>query len=192
MKIGIISDIHAQSQALQRVLDDMPSVDRLLCAGDAISEYRFCPETVELLQQYEVQCIQGNHEKVLFGGANPHYLKKCEAEYDAKHLETLTTAPITVEFEAAGTSVLMVHASPWRPFDEYILSTSPQLPRFAELPYDVVILGHTHIPMVHRAGGVLVINPGSCSQSRDGDMRGAYAVLNLATREVEIRRVQLN
>ncbi len=192
MKIGIISDIHAQSQALQRVLDDMPSVDRLLCAGDAISEYRFCPETVELLQQYEVQCIQGNHEKVLFGGANPHYLKKCEAEYDAKHLETLTTAPTTVEFEAAGTSVLMVHASPWRPFDEYILPTSPQLPRFAELPYDVVILGHTHIPMAHQAGGVLVINPGSCSQSRDGDMRGAYAVLNLATREVEIRRVQLN
>ncbi len=192
MKIGIISDIHAQSQALQRVLDDMPSFDRLLCAGDAISEYRFCPETVELLQQYEVQCIQGNHEKVLFGGANPHYLKKCEAEYDAKHLEMLSTAPTTVELEAAGTSVLMVHASPWRPFDEYILPTSPQLPRFAELPYDVVILGHTHIPMVHRAGGVLVINPGSCSQSRDGDMRGAYAVLNLATREVEIRRVQLN
>ena len=54
MKIGIISDIHADPKALRRALEDMPSTDVLLCPGDAISEYRFCAETVELLQQARV------------------------------------------------------------------------------------------------------------------------------------------
>jgi predicted phosphodiesterase len=46
--------------------------------------------------------------------------------------------------------------------------------------------------MVHRAGNVTVINPGSCSQPRDQDQRGSYAVLDVERREVEIRRVLLS
>lgn len=192
MKLGIVSDIHGEAQALRRTIEDMPAVDRLFCAGDAVSEYRFCPETVELLQHYNVQCIQGNHEKVLFGGANQPYLEKCQAQYDAQLLATLAAAPTTLEVEADGTSMLMVHASPWRPFDEYVLPTSSLLPRFAELPYDMVILGHTHIPMVYDADGVMVVNPGSCSQPRDGNAEGSYAIVDLATREVTIRRIPLD
>jgi hypothetical protein len=41
----------------------------------------------------------------------------------------------------------MFHASPWSPFKDYILPRSPQLAQFAELPYDYVILGHSHVPM---------------------------------------------
>ena len=192
MKIGIISDIHAVPEALRKTLEDMPSVDRVLCAGDAISEYRFCAETVQLLQQARAECIQGNHEHVLFNGANPRYLQRCQAEFAPALLDVLASAPMSLEFEAAGAKVLMVHASPWRPFEEYIVPRSPQLAQFAPLPYDFVILGHTHIPMVHRAGNVTVINPGSCSQPRDQDQRGSYAILDLEQREVQIRRVRLS
>lgn len=191
MKIGIFSDIHAEPQALRRVLDAMPSVDRLLCAGDAVSEYLFCPETVTLLQEAQVQCIQGNHEMTLFGGANEQYLERCRAEYAPALLDHLATAPTHFEIEAAGARVLMVHASPWKPFEEYIFPHSAQLQRFATLPYDFVILGHTHIPMVRQVGKVTVINPGSCSQPRDRDRRGSYAVLDLAMREVTVHRIDL-
>ena len=90
VKIGILSDIHAEPKALRRVLADMPSVDRVLCAGDAVSEYQFCAETVQLLQQVNAQCIQGNHEMVLFSGRNAAYLRKCQVEFapellDASH-----------------------------------------------------------------------------------------------------------
>ena len=51
MKIGIVSDIHADAPALRRALNDMPATDLLLCPGDAVSEYRFCPDTVALLQE---------------------------------------------------------------------------------------------------------------------------------------------
>lgn len=192
MKIGILSDIHAEPKALQRVLADMPSVDCVLCAGDAVSEYQFCAETVQLLQHVNAQCIQGNHEMVLFSGRNTAYLKQCQAEFASELLEILATAPISLELELAGARLLMVHASPWKPFEGYILPRSPYLPRFAQLPYDFVILGHTHVPMVERVKQVTIINPGSCSQPRDQDRRGSYAVLDLERREVELRRVRLD
>jgi putative phosphoesterase len=192
MKIGIVSDIHAMPKALRRALNDMPSVDRLFCAGDAVSEYQFCAETVEILQQAEAQCIQGNHEWVLFGGSNPNYLRKCEAEFAPDLLAVLAAAPPSLEFEAEGATGLMVHAGPWSPFSDYIMPRSPQLAQFAELPYDYVILGHTHVPMLHQAGNVTVINPGSCSQPRNGHNQGSYAVLDLAQRSVEIFYIPLD
>jgi putative phosphoesterase len=192
MKIGILSDIHADPKALKRTLEDMPAVDRVLCAGDAVSEYRFCAETVEILQRAHVQCIQGNHELVLFGGRNPQYFKKCQVEFSPDLLGFLASAPTSLELESAGVRTLMVHASPWQPFDEYIYSWSPQLARFSQLPYNFVILGHTHVPMVHRSDGVTIINPGSCSQPRDQDRRGSYAILDTEQKEVKIRRVSLD
>ena len=192
MKIAIISDIHAGIHALRRVLHDLPSVDHILCAGDAISEYHFCPDTVDLLQQAQAQCIQGNHEYVLFGGQNQAYLQKCQAQYSAEMLNVLAQAPSTLDLEVDGTKIFMVHASPWKPFEDYITPRSPALPRFATLPYDYVILGHTHVPMVEQAGTVTVINPGSCAQPRDQDARGSYAILDVERREVDIRRIRLD
>jgi putative phosphoesterase len=192
MKIGIVSDIHAHPQALRRTLEDMPSVDMVLCAGDAISDYRFCGETVDILRRAQVHCIQGNHETSFFGGRNPDYLRKCQQEFAPELLDFLASAPLSLAFEAVGAKVLMVHASPWEPFDEYIYPHSPQLARFAQLPYDFVIFGHTHVPMLRQTDGVTVINPGSCSQPRDQDRRGSYAILDLDRRVVELRRVLLH
>jgi putative phosphoesterase len=192
VKIGILSDIHAEPKALRRVLADMPYVERVLCAGDAVSEYQFCAETVQLLLQVNAQCIQGNHEMVLFSDRNAAYLKKCQAECAPALLDALATAPISLELDIAGARLLMVHASPWKPFEDYILPRSPKLARFARLPYDFVILGHTHVPMVECVDRVTVINPGSCSQPRDQDRRGSYAILDLERREVELRRVRLD
>ena len=192
MKIAIVSDIHAEPKALKRVLTDMTSVDRVFCAGDAVSEYQFCAETVTLLQHVKAQCIQGYHQMVLISGRNAPYLSKCQAEFAPELLDVLATAPVSFACEAAGARILMVHASPWKPFEEYIFPHSPRLARFAQLPYDFIILGHTHVPMVQRVSRVTVINPGSCSQPRDQDPRGSYALLDLERRAVEIRRVRLD
>jgi len=191
MKIGIISDIHADARALRRALEDMPSVDALLCPGDAVSEYRFCADTVDLLRKADVLCVRGNHEAVLFGGRNPGYLKKCKETFAAPDLDFLAAAPPSRELTLNGASVLLVHASPWEPYDEYIYPGSARLECFASLPHDVVCFGHTHVPLIHAAGTVTVVNPGSCSQPRDQDRRGSYAVLDTHTREAAIRRFSL-
>ena len=190
MKIALVSDIHADAKALERVLDDLPAVDRIWCAGDAVSEFQFCPDTVDLLRRAGAQCIQGNHEHMLFGGRNPGYLRKCREQYAPELLDMLADAPTSFELEAAGCRVLMVHATPWEPFSGYVYPHSPALPRIARMPYDFVILGHTHIAMVEPAGNVTVINPGSCSQPRDQDRRGSYAILDLERREATIHRLR--
>ena len=193
MKIALVSDIHANARALKRVFDDLPSVDRVLCAGDAVSEFQFCADTVDLLRKHGVQCIRGNHEHVLFGGANPAYLQKIkDAGHAPELLSFLADAPTSLELEGAGAKLMMIHATPWSPFSGYIYPSSPELPRFAELAYDFVVLGHTHVPMVEKAGAVTVINPGSCSQPRERDRRGSYAILDLERREAKIHRLPLD
>jgi putative phosphoesterase len=191
MKIGIISDIHADSRALRCALEDMPSTDVLLCSGDAVSEYRFCAETVEILQHARVLCIQGNHEQVLFGGRNPVYLQKCQATFAAETLDFLATAPMFRDLQLDGISVLLVHGSPWDPYDEYIYPGSTRLSHFGTLSYDLVCCGHTHVPLIYTARQVTVVNPGSCSQPRDQDRRGSYAVFDTYTREATIQRFSL-
>jgi predicted phosphodiesterase len=46
--------------------------------------------------------------------------------------------------------------------------------------------------MVQHVGSVTVINPGSCSQPRDQDRRGSYAILDLEQRTVEMRWLLLD
>ena len=188
MKIGIVSDIHAEPRSLRKALDDMGSIDMILCAGDAISEYRFCPETVEILRERDVRCIRGNHELVLFE-RNPQYFKKCQSQFAPEQLEFLMGVPLSIEMNLDEARILMVHASPLPPYEEYVYSGSPILRQVGSLPFDFIILGHTHVPMVHKTNGVTVINPGSCSQPRDEDRRGSYAILDTAKMQVEIHRI---
>ena len=43
---------------------------------------------------------------------------------------------------------------------------------------DVLVFGHTHKPWVHEFGGVLFVNCGSVGKPKDGDPRGAFALLD--------------
>jgi len=56
----------------------------------------------------------------------------------------------------------------------------------------IVLLGHTHMPMLYDFKGEMLANPGSVGQPRDGDQRAAFAILTLAEDKFsfEIRRVE--
>jgi diadenosine tetraphosphatase ApaH/serine/threonine PP2A family protein phosphatase len=47
----------------------------------------------------------------------------------------------------------------------------------AKIDADILLVGHTHLPMVLRFGKRLIVNPGSVGQPRDGDPRASYAVI---------------
>jgi putative phosphoesterase len=122
---------------------------------------------------------------------NPAYLKKCRETFPAESLDFLATAPTFRDLQLDGATVLLVHASPWEPYDEYIYPGSTRLAQFARLSHDLVCYGHTHVPLIHKVGNVTVVNPGSCSQPRDQDRRGAYAVFDTYTKEAKIYRFSL-
>ena len=50
----------------------------------------------------------------------------------------------------------------------------------------MLVFGNTHKPWVHAFGGVLFVNCGSVGKPKDGDPRGAFAILRPAASQVDV------
>jgi putative phosphoesterase len=148
MRIGIVSDIHANAAGLQLALERMGDVDELLCAGDIVEDYRFSNES--------------------------------------GLIEWLDAQTLMIETTVNGKKLVMTHASPFHPHNQYVARHSPELRRFGEIDADYVVIGHTHAQMAVRVGATLVINPGSVGQAIDHNngRKFSYAILDTTTDEV--------
>jgi|SRR4030042_3136892 len=197
MRVGIISDIHGNSFGLAAVLADLDlqGVDCVLGAGDMVGYYPYVNEVFELLRLREMTWILGNHECYLLGKLTvtqerwqSYNLNYVECVIDEDHREWLAQLPTERYLEFDGARWVLCHGSPWA-VDEYIYPNYKYFERFIDLEADVIVMGHTHIPMIRQAGRVLLINPGSCGQPRDGNPLAAYALVDTKTNHVEIRRI---
>jgi uncharacterized protein len=56
---------------------------------------------------------------------------------------------------------------------------------------DAVVFGHTHLPLVERAGGVWLLNPGSPTERRRGPVH-AFLRLSVAGRRIRPRLVEIH
>lgn len=185
MRIGIVSDIHCNSEGLRMALERMGPVDELLCAGDSIFEYRFSNEVVEMLRGRGARIVLGNHERVFYGPQGARARSSAGVRRDC--LDFLADQPWRIEVEVGSSKrLLMVHGSPFEPFDTYLYPKSPALQQLAQVEADYIVLGHTHHKMAERIGRALVINPGSTGDGRD-ERNGralSYALLDTASGEV--------
>lgn len=186
MKIGIVSDIHANIAGLEKALELMGNVDEVLCLGDSIDEFRFSNEVVGLLKRREAHVIQGNHEE---GFLAPSGIRAREREsVDKALLAWLAEQPTRRLVELGGLRLLMVHSTPWEPRGAYVAPHSSDLARFADADADVVMYGHTHAQVARHFGDTLVLNPGSTGDGRDrsNNRQLSYAVLDTQTRHAGI------
>jgi putative phosphoesterase len=184
MRIGILADVHCNHEALRIALDRMGDVDELLCAGDAVYQFRFSNEVMQVLRERNARYILGNHEDVLLGkwGANARSAPWVRAD----DLAYMASQPYRIEAEVGGKKLVMVHGSPFEPHNEYIFPNSPSIAKMHAIDADYVILGHTHYQMAERVGRVLVINPGSAGEARDARnaFKLSYAVLDTSSGDV--------
>ena len=184
VRVGIVADIHCNHEALRIALDRMGPVDELLCAGDAVYQFRFSNEVMELLRERGARYITGNHEEVLLG----HWGERARAApwVRSDDLAYMTEQASQLETHIDGKRLVMVHGSPFEPHNEYIYPNSRSISRLGEIDADYVVLGHTHYQMAERVGRVLVINPGSAGEARDARnaFQLSYAVLDTASGEV--------
>ncbi len=184
MRIGIVSDVHCNHEALRIALERMGQVDELLCAGDAVYQFRFSNEVMRVLRERQARYILGNHEEVLLGAWGE---RARAAEWvSSDELDYMAARPSRIETVVGGKSLVMVHGSPFEPHNEYVYPNSPSLSRLATIDADYIILGHTHYQMAERVGRALVINPGSAGEARDARnaFQLSYAVLDTASGEV--------
>lgn len=202
MKIALLADIHANLEAFQAVLDDIKkqAIDEILCAGDLINYSANPNETLELVKQNEIVSCLGNHDA---NAISPVELTQFPPEaqksllWTSKQLtnsskEMLSKLPKTINLNLDGRNIFLVHGSPKNFLWDYVFPNTSEniLEDFLnQVKTDILVLGHTHIPMIRRIKGKLVINPGSVGQPRDFRPEASYCILETLNLRASIIKV---
>jgi putative phosphoesterase len=187
MRILVVSDIHANFEALSRIPEGF---DRVLCLGDLVDYGPDPAPCVAWVQERAAVAIRGNHDNAVAS----RFDCRCapvmqEASQKTRELmwqllgddelSYLAARPLAADLELDGLRFHLVHATPSEPLYRY-LRPSEETRWKAEvesLEADIVLVGHTHLPMLLRIGGKVVLNPGSVGLPSDGDPRAAFAVI---------------
>lgn len=192
MRIGVISDIHGNALALDRVLEAMPPVDGMVCAGDVVGYGPWPSECVDTVRDQSIPTVCGNHDRAVrantafrFSDLAAAGVSYAREQCTAADIEWLDTLPD--ERTLFDDRVRVVHGHPDDP-DRYTYPGEFAPDLLADEP--VLIMGHTHVQGHATFDEGIVMNPGSVGQPRDRDPRAAYAVLDLAAMDVEEYRVE--
>ncbi|HEY8501897.1 MAG TPA: metallophosphoesterase family protein, partial [Solirubrobacterales bacterium] len=86
---------------------------------------------------------------------------------------------------------LLVHGTPRDPLDEYVMKDEAAwAQRVRDAEADIVCVGHSHMQFNLVADGVVILNPGSVGQPRDGDPRAAWLELDTEAWTARWHRVE--
>lgn len=191
MKLGVLSDIHAQVERLGETLNLLKDCDLIVCAGDINDQSRFDGRTIELLSDRGVLAIKGNND--FAACRNPLIQKLVADKAEQEWLVSLADLPAQRSLAIDGIRIGLFHGSPWDdPAIDYFHYVYPEaqrdLDRVAGSGFDLIILGHTHRPMNLKSNGTLIMNPGSCGCGNPP----SCAVIHLGSREVEFRTLRID
>jgi predicted phosphodiesterase len=218
MRLAVLSDIHANLAALNAVRDDLPPLDQVWVLGDIVGYGPQPNEVIRVLQEMGARSVMGNHDGAAIGTVdvswfNPDAATAIRWTADAidpnAHAYLATLPEVRREGELTA-----VHGSPRDPTWEYITGLGIASQNLAAFNTRLCLFGHTHIPVVFRAGngddgeaaevgivpstadapitvsGRALVNPGSVGQPRDGNPAASYAVLDTDAGTLQFRRVR--
>jgi diadenosine tetraphosphatase ApaH/serine/threonine PP2A family protein phosphatase len=217
MRYLILSDIHANLEALDAALAAGAGADAVLVLGDLVG-YGADPNAVidRIRSLRGVTVIRGNHDKVGAGIESVrsfNHLARYAIEWTAgallpdqrRWLAALPQGPHIVD-----ETVEICHGAP---FDEdvYIFDDLDGRRAFEASRRPLCLFGHTHVPAAFRhdgefeaiplprgsrvdlpldAGARYLVNCGAVGQPRDGDWRAAFGVVDTAARALTLVRVE--
>lgn len=200
MRVALLSDIHANQDALMPVLESIKELGlkEIIISGDLVGYYYGTSEVLKLLSSFTVYFCKGNHEDMLAKSMSSNlFEKEVKATYGSSliiarsklsgyELEYLVTAPHPLHLNIGNRSLLVSHGSPWN-INEYIYPDADlsKIDMFLEYPEDIFILGNTHYPMKIQIKNKLIINPGSVGQSRTNFGYADWATLDLSSLETK-------
>ncbi|MDG5815244.1 metallophosphoesterase family protein [Chitinispirillales bacterium ANBcel5] len=215
MKYAIISDIHANLEALEAVFEDIDkneTIDDVLCLGDIVGYGANPNECIELIKQRCPVSILGNHDAAAVDLLSTQHFNihaKIAIEWTTKELkpknkEYLTTLPSKKILDP----ITLVHSTPYEPnMWYYITSLEEAAFNYQYFDTSACFIGHTHIPViivlnkddevyVHQGSNYQVsgaervlINVGSVGQPRDRNPNSSYGIFDTDTMEFSFRRV---
>lgn len=189
-RLALLGDVHGNVAALDATLGAIRAagISRGACTGDLVlrgPEPEACVSRLALLGW---PCVRGNTDaKVATRSPRPRAHPAAERigsrSWTAHRLSDASLAylaelPLTVRVHVGRFEVLVVHGTPDSASEVLVdAGTDPQ--RLAEiaafLGADCVVTGHTHRPLIRRAGGCVFVNPGSVGEAVGGDRRPSWA-----------------
>ena len=221
MRAVVVSDIHANSEALRAVFSRVrrKKFDCIACLGDFVGYGAEPNQVLDAMRTFKgtKYYIRGNHDRFVAAleegnGFNP--AAKSAAEWTREHLsapnrrflEKLPLGPI----ERGG--LVLCHGSPGDE-DEYVFNEFHAGRIFETFEAPIILYGHTHLPVIFsidRKGKVrgsavrgdaivrldparrYLINPGSVGQPRDRNPRSSFAIVDSDRRTAQFLRVPYN
>ena len=202
MKIAIISDIHSNFIALKEVIKDIKTRDisQIYCLGDIIGVYPQFKEVIRFFIENNIISILGNYDKACICDEIEKgllFLRKGLTEeqkkiyyWSHKNLDNpsknfLSSLPQKIILEFEKNKVLLVHGSP-NSISKYIFPDTPNLyleNMLKENNCNVVICGHTHIPMIIKTKEGYFVNPGSVGMPKEDPSEASYLIADFASEE---------
>lgn len=215
MRYGIISDVHANLEALEATLREIEryQVDHIICLGDVVG-YGADPEACcQLVRQVATHTILGNHDAAVAERMNYEFYRLAARRALDGHRTVLSPQSLdwlkSLPYIAHKDDASFCHASPvdYTTF-KYIFGVEhldPLIERYEEQPF-ITFIGHSHLCKCfyynrHSAEEILntrfhlvegyrfVITVGSVGQPRDHDPRACCGIYDSSTGEFEYLRI---
>lgn len=215
MRYAIVSDVHANLEALEVVLADIAGrrPDAVVCLGDFVG---YGPDPVPVVDQLRsrlVGAVAGNHDLAALGRLDISTFNSL-AQAAIVWTRDQLTDPVRRFLDALPRTItpdgfLAVHGSVRDPVEEYIFDQETARASFDAAAFSLCLVGHTHVPAVFvRVGEAVtgepllpdqtlelhpdrryIVNVGSVGQPRDGDPRAAYLWLDADARTATLVRL---
>lgn len=217
-RTAVIADVHGNAFALDAVLEACKDhgVDSYLFLGDAVGYGPQPKECIQKLAELpNAMFVRGNHDHAIGTGVlkeGMNRLARSCAEWTYNQLDDgerqwLLQMPLDVQ----GPGWVGVHGAPKDPkrFLAYVyeLTFQDNLEHMAAQKLQLCFCGHTHVQFVHakipdgesqklgvpesidlNRNRVLIVNPGSVGQPRDGDSRAAFGIWDRAGKSISLHR----
>lgn len=214
MRYALISDIHANLEALEAVLAALKDegAEQILCLGDVIGYGPNPNECVKLIQQHAAVCLIGNHDEASLGRVDLdlfNYMARQAIEWTTDQLTEESKEFLkSLQYTRSYGDFMIVHASPDEPTRwNYILNLEDAAQGFAAFTEQICFIGHSHTPWViplppdgrmrvsHEYPLTVkekfryLINIGSVGQPRDRNPDAAFGILDTASLQYTLKRV---
>ena len=215
MRALILSDIHANLEALEAVFADAEvrgGFDVIWCLGDTVGYGPDPGACIDRIWEFELVAVAGNHDCAAvglidasdFNEAARGAAKWTAGQLDAGQRDLLTSLPMVSVQEP----FTLVHGSLRDPIVEYLLDRDSAMGTLALMDTRYCLVGHSHIPFLCRedqgepqftdfpedepvtlGDERWIINPGGVGQPRDRDPRPSYAICDTSEAMIERHRV---
>jgi predicted phosphodiesterase len=159
-KFLVLSDIHANLEALEAVLADAQErygkPDQLWCLGDIVGYGPDPGPCIDLLlaQDLEVISVRGNHDQGTIDARNGNGSATSEVQQgwqwaasviSERQFAYLNNLPLDKVLTGYSPTVLLVHASPKDKMHTYLETASDIESNLDDLSQELCFFGHTHL-----------------------------------------------